>query len=231
MTNSGIIDRGKSGGQEPAGAHPGPCRRYREYRYGRIRGDALPPRWVWRTHENASPFSRQLRPCDARSHGYHRARGAAFFDRSSSPSCRNGEKTHPMFTDEEKLELMRVQRRTAGIPNVEAALWNGLLDGLCRAKGRSILVRGARAVWILNAEYQISLIYKDVSGGALDTVLFLTARAPAHVHRPWRARGFLMDAREPEYPPRRHLRGRHARYGRPLRADRRAPHDRKAHRH
>ena len=51
-------------------------------------------------------------------------RAAQLFDRvATSPSCRTAKKTHPMFTDEEKLELMRVS--VAPLGNVEAALWNG----------------------------------------------------------------------------------------------------------
>ena len=49
-------------------------------------------------------------------------RAAQLFDRVYVAIVPNGEKTHPMFTDEEKLELMRVSIAPFG--NVEAALWN-----------------------------------------------------------------------------------------------------------
>ena len=41
-------------------------------------------------------------------------------------------------------------------------------------------MRGARNSMDFDAEYQLSLIYKDVSGGALDTVLLCAE--PAHQH-------------------------------------------------
>ena len=80
--------------------------------------------------------------------------------------------------DEEKLELMRVS--VAPLGNVEAALWNGLLTDFAAQKGARFLVRGARNSMDFDAEYQLSLIYKDVSGGALDTVLLCAE--PAHQH-------------------------------------------------
>ena len=94
-------------------------------------------------------------------------RAAQLFDRVYVAIVPNGEKTHPMFTDEEKLELMRVS--IAPLGNVEAALWNGLLTDFAAQKGARFLVRGARNSMDFDAEYQLSLIYKDVSG-----------RAPAH---------------------------------------------------
>ena len=133
-----------------------------------------------RRHERGTHrrVSRQLRPRDARPHGYHRARGAALLTACTSPSCQTAKKTHPMFTDEEKLELMRVS--VAPLGNVEAALWNGLLTDFAAQKGARFLVRGARNSMDFDAEYQLSLIYKDVSGGALDTVLLCAE--PAHQH-------------------------------------------------
>ena len=94
-------------------------------------------------------------------------RAAQLFDRVYVAIVPNGEKTHPMFTDEEKLELMRVS--VAPLGNVEAA-----------QKGARFLVRGALNSMDFDAEYQLSLIYKDVSGGALDTVLLCAE--PAHQH-------------------------------------------------
>ena len=41
-------------------------------------------------------------------------------------------------------------------------------------------MRGARDSMDFDAEYQLSLIYKDVSGGVLDTVLLCAE--PAHQH-------------------------------------------------
>lgn len=99
-------------------------------------------------------------------------RAAQLFDRVYVAIVPNGEKTHPMFTDEEKLELMRVS--VAPLGNVEAAAVERAADGtLPQQKGARFLVRGARNSMDFDAEYQLSLIYKDVSGGALDTGAFV----------------------------------------------------------
>lgn len=96
-------------------------------------------------------------------------RAAALFDRVIVAVVPNGEKKHPMFTDEEKLTLMRLS--VAHLPNVEAALWNGLLTDFAQERGARFLVRGVRSGADFDAEYPLSLIYRDVSGGALETVL------------------------------------------------------------
>ena len=105
-------------------------------------------------------------------------RASRLFDRLYVAVVPNGEKAHPMFSDEEKLELMRAS--VAELPNVEAALWNGLLTDFAKERGAAFLVRGARSATDFDAEYQLSLIYKDVSGGALDTVLLCAE--PEHQH-------------------------------------------------
>lgn len=105
-------------------------------------------------------------------------RAARLFDRVYVAIVPNGEKKHPMFTDEEKLALMRAS--VAPLENVEAALWGGLLTDFAREKGAQFLVRGARNSVDFDAEYQLSLIYRDVSGGTLDTVLLCAE--PAHQH-------------------------------------------------
>ena len=105
-------------------------------------------------------------------------RAARLFDRLYIAIVPNGEKAHPMFSDEEKLALMRAS--VADLPNVEAVLWNGLLTDLAKERGAAFLVRGARSATDFDAEYQLSLIYKDISGGALDTVLLCAE--PEHQH-------------------------------------------------
>ena len=105
-------------------------------------------------------------------------RASRLFDRVYVAIVPNGEKTHPMFSDEEKLALMRAS--VAPLENVEAALLNGLLTDFAAQKGARFLVRGVRNSMDFDAEYQLSLIYKDVSGGMLDTVLLCAE--PRHQH-------------------------------------------------
>ena len=107
------------------------------------------------------------------------ARAAKLFDRVYVSIVPNGEKTHPMFTDGQKLALMRAS--VAEFPNVEAELGGGLLTDYALRRGAQFLVRGVRNGTDFDAEQQLSLIYRDVSGGALETVLLIAEPKLQHI--------------------------------------------------
>ena len=98
-------------------------------------------------------------------------RAALLFDEVYVCVVPNGEKRSPMFSDEEKLEMLR--RAAADIPNVHADLWGGLVTDYAAEKGACVLVRGVRNGSDFDAEYQLSQIYNELRPG-LDTV-FLPA--------------------------------------------------------
>lgn len=106
-------------------------------------------------------------------------RAARLFDRVYVSIVPNGEKTHPMFSDEQKLALMRAG--VEGIPNVEAELGGGLLTDYALRRNARFLVRGVRNSVDFDAEQQLSLIYRDVSGGALETVLLVAEPRYQHI--------------------------------------------------
>ena len=98
-------------------------------------------------------------------------RAALLFDEVYVCVVPNGEKRSPMFSDEEKLEMLR--RAAADIPNVHADLWGGLVTDYAAEKGACVVVRGVRNGSDFDAEYQLSQIYNELQPG-LDTV-FLPA--------------------------------------------------------
>ncbi|MBQ3497456.1 MAG: pantetheine-phosphate adenylyltransferase [Oscillospiraceae bacterium] len=106
-------------------------------------------------------------------------RAARLFDHVYVAIVPNGAKLKPMFTDEEKLALMRAS--VSHLPNVEAELWGGLLTDYAARVGAQFLVRAARNATDFDAEYQLSRIYGDVSGGALETVLFCADARYQHI--------------------------------------------------
>ena len=87
------------------------------------------------------------------------ARASKLFDRVYVSIVPNGTKTHPMFTDEQKLALMRAS--VEEFPNVEAELGGGLLTDYALRKNAQFLVRGVRNSVDFDAEQQLSLIYRD----------------------------------------------------------------------
>ena len=101
-------------------------------------------------------------------------RAAACFDKLYVCVMVNAEKKNPMFTAEERLELIR--KSVAEIPNVEAELWSGLLADYAVGKGSRVLVKGLRNATDFDQEYQMAAINKGLCPD-LETV-FLSASAP-----------------------------------------------------
>lgn len=101
-------------------------------------------------------------------------RAAACFDKVYVCVMVNCEKKNPMFTAEERLELIR--KSVAEIPNVEAELWSGLLADYAVEKGSRVLVKGLRNATDFDQEYQMAAINKGLCHD-LETV-FLPSSAP-----------------------------------------------------
>ena len=100
------------------------------------------------------------------------ARASKLFDRVYVSIVPNGTKTHPMFTDEQKLALMRAS--VEEFPNVEAELGGGLLTDYALRKNAQFLVRGVRNSVDFDAEQQLS-------DGALETVLLVAEPKYQHI--------------------------------------------------
>lgn len=104
-------------------------------------------------------------------------RAASCFDRVLVCVMVNCDKKTPMFSSEERLEM--IQGAVKELPNVEAELWNGLLADYARAVGAHILVKGVRNATDFDLEYQMAAINRGICG-SLDTV-FLPS-SPAYQH-------------------------------------------------
>ena len=104
-------------------------------------------------------------------------RAAACFDRVVICVAANTEKRKQMFTEEQKLRL--VKAAVADFPNVEAELWPGLVVDFARRHGASVIVRGARSASDFDAEYAMGVINGKLLPG-LDTVIF--PAAPEYLH-------------------------------------------------
>jgi pantetheine-phosphate adenylyltransferase len=62
----------------------------------------------------------------------------------------------PLFTLEERLEM--ISKSIAGIPNVEATSFNGLVVDYAVQIGASVIIRGLRAISDFEYEFQIALM-------------------------------------------------------------------------
>ena len=98
-------------------------------------------------------------------------RAAQIFDRVVVCVAANTAKTSPMFSVEEKVEMVR--RVIAPYPNVTVEVNSGLLAEFARRYEGSVLIKGLRAASDFDYEFQMDLINKRINP-ELET-MFLTA--------------------------------------------------------
>lgn len=108
------------------------------------------------------------------------ARASMLFVRVYVSIVPNGTKTPPDVhrRAEARAPCARASRSS---PNVEAELGGGLLTDYALRKNAQFLVRGVRNSVDFDAEQQLSLIYRDVSDGALETVLLVAEPKFQHI--------------------------------------------------
>lgn len=82
-------------------------------------------------------------------------RGAKLVDRLIIGVTTNMSK-NPMFTSEERMDMVMREVAEQGIENVEVVGFNALLMKFARAQGASVIVRGLRAVADFEYEYQMA---------------------------------------------------------------------------
>ena len=97
-------------------------------------------------------------------------RAAEIFDHLTVCVMVNAGK-HPMFSQEERVELIR--RVTRDLPNVEVEASGELLAEYARKKGKCVIVKGLRAGSDFENEFQMAMINHKLNPD-LDT-MFLTA--------------------------------------------------------
>ncbi len=95
-------------------------------------------------------------------------RAAARFDQLIVACLRNDQKI-AMFDLDERVELLHAV--TADLPNVEVAVFEGLLVEFCRERGVGVIVKGLRAV--SDFEYELQMAQMNTRLGGVET-LFLT---------------------------------------------------------
>ena len=98
-------------------------------------------------------------------------RSAKIFDKVIVLIMFNSTKTTPMFTIEERIEM--VQKVVERLPNVEVATSDGLLAEYAKQFDDPVIVKGMRAASDFEYEFQMNLINKKINP-ELET-MFLTA--------------------------------------------------------
>ena len=98
-------------------------------------------------------------------------RAATIFDRVIVCVMVNSGKRAPMFSQEERVALIR--RITSDLPNVEVDYSSELLADYVRRRGGCVIVKGLRAGSDFENEFQMAIINRKINPD-LDT-MFLTA--------------------------------------------------------
>ena len=98
-------------------------------------------------------------------------RGAKLVDKLILGVTTNPSK-NPMFSTEERLEMVEREVESLGLGNVEVAGFNALLVKFARKKGATVLIRGLRAVADFEYEYQMAGMNQQLDD-AIETVFLM----------------------------------------------------------
>ncbi len=90
------------------------------------------------------------------------ARASRIFDRVVIAVAANAEKS-PLFSAEERMEMLREGARLLGLDNVEVSHFDGLLVNALEKFQASAVIRGLRAVSDFEYEFQMALMNRGLN--------------------------------------------------------------------
>ena len=98
-------------------------------------------------------------------------RAIAMFDRVYVSVLNNASK-HPVFSVEERVEMIQRMVEAEGMPNVVVTHFDGLMVDYARAIGADYVIRGLRATMDFEYEFQINALNLHLAPD-VDTVYFM----------------------------------------------------------
>jgi pantetheine-phosphate adenylyltransferase len=98
-------------------------------------------------------------------------RGAKLVERLIIGVTTNPSK-NPMFTPEERIEMVHAEVARQGLANVEVKGFDALLMKFAEAQGANLIVRGLRAVADFEYEYQMAGMNQQLNSG-IETVFLM----------------------------------------------------------
>ena len=98
-------------------------------------------------------------------------RGAKLVDRLIVGVTTNSSKS-PMFTPEERIEMVRAEIARQGLGNAEVQGFDALLMKFAESLGATVIVRGLRAVADFEYEYQMAGMNQQLNAG-IETVFLM----------------------------------------------------------
>ena len=105
-------------------------------------------------------------------------RGARLADELVIAVLRNAAKPEPLFTVEERLEML--VEATGGFGNVSVASFDGLLVEFARSRGAKAVLRGIRAISDYEYELQMAMMNRKLDPG-IETLFLMPAEQYTYV--------------------------------------------------
>lgn len=106
------------------------------------------------------------------------ARGARMADALVIAVLRNASKPDPLFSVEERIEMLR--EATGAWPNVSVASFDGLLVEFARSRGAKAVLRGIRAISDYEYELQMAMMNRKLDPG-IETLFLMPAEQYTYV--------------------------------------------------
>ena len=106
------------------------------------------------------------------------ARASKIVDRLIVAILRNSEKAAPLFSVDEREEMLR--ESTAEFGNVSVATFDGLLVEFARAQGAKAMLRGIRAISDYEYEFQMAMMNRKLAP-ELETLFMMPAEKYTYV--------------------------------------------------
>jgi pantetheine-phosphate adenylyltransferase len=100
------------------------------------------------------------------------ARGAKLVDRLIIGVTTNAAKS-PMFTDDERIAMVRREVATFGTANIEVVGFNSLLVDFAEARGATVVIRGVRGVTDFEYEYQLTGMNRQLND-RIETIFLMS---------------------------------------------------------
>jgi pantetheine-phosphate adenylyltransferase len=100
------------------------------------------------------------------------ARGAKLVDRLIIGVTTNAAKS-PMFTDEERIAMVRREVATLGNADIEVVGFNSLLVDFAEARGATVVIRGVRGVTDFEYEYQLTGMNRQLND-RIETIFLMS---------------------------------------------------------
>ncbi len=106
------------------------------------------------------------------------ARGAKLADELVIAVLRNSSKPDPLFSVEEREEMLR--EATTHLPNISVAAFDGLLVDFARARGAQAVLRGIRAISDYEYELQMAMMNRKLEP-SIETLFLMPAEKYTYV--------------------------------------------------